>query len=883
MQLVPARPTTDPLVESYRRLADVFHLVLSEQSLDGLLDRIADTLAELIPYDDMHIYEADEAKRELNPVLARSKKWQAEVMSDGNFPFGEGITGWACEHREPVLANQAHLDPRVRFVPGTPIEPEALVVVPLVARDALKGTLNVYREGEDARFTEEEFELLCRLGDAAALALDNAHIRAGLELQAQTDSLTGLYNHRHFHERLRRELTQASSAHETVGLVMLDIDDFKRVNDVYGHAVGDQILTELADHLRATVRGSDVVCRIGGEEFAVIVPSTDAASTVALGTRLAQRLEAAEFMLAGRVTLSIGIAHGPEHAANPRELVACAESAMMTAKASGKCQVVVYGDRSAERPAELVDRRKEDVRSIAHMKMLQSLGNKLNRLNDVREIGVAIANELRALIDYHNCRVFIREGDELIPIAFRGELTATHGTEFEVLATRVGYGITGRVAETGESVLAGDASKHEFARMIPGTEDIEESILAVPLTYGARTNGVIFISKLGLDQFDEDDQRLLEVLAGHAAIALENASLYEAQRREAEAATSLLEFGRELSTPEALQDVMALIAEGVARVLAAPHASVWLQRIDTGELEGCAAWGQEGAPIDQIVGRRLSAAAAEFLAAHGAPFTVLPEQYSVFVDGSADTSHGLFAVAPFAVDGRWGAIAIGTAADDRVGERELELLGGLAHQAKLAITNASRYESMERTFLSTVEALANALEANDEYTSSHARWITDLAIRVGEELGLDARALKRVELGALFHDIGKIGIPATILTKPGPLTQEERRIIETHPELGERILRPIGQLEDVCAIVRHCHERWDGRGYPDRKAGDEIPVESRIIFACDAFHAMTTDRPYRRALPVDEARRRLGEAAGTQFDPEVVEACLRVLEVSPEH
>jgi Diguanylate cyclase, GGDEF domain/GAF domain len=121
-------------------------------------------------------------------------------------------------------------------VPGTPIEPEALVVVPLVARGVLKGTLNVYREGEDASFTPEEFELARRLGDAAALALDNAHIRASLELQAQTDSLTGLYNHRYFHERLRRELTSASSAHETVGVVMVDIDDFKRVNDIYGHA-----------------------------------------------------------------------------------------------------------------------------------------------------------------------------------------------------------------------------------------------------------------------------------------------------------------------------------------------------------------------------------------------------------------------------------------------------------------------------------------------------------------------------------------------------------------------------------------------------------------------------------------------------------------------
>ena len=143
--------------EPYRRLADVFHDVLSEQSLDALLDRIADTLAELIPYEDVHIYEADEAKRELIPVLARSK-WEQEVMSE-RFSFGEGITGWAVVHREPVLANKAHLDPRVRFVPGTPVDPEALIAVPLIARGRLKGTLNIYRVGEDAEFTQEEFRL----------------------------------------------------------------------------------------------------------------------------------------------------------------------------------------------------------------------------------------------------------------------------------------------------------------------------------------------------------------------------------------------------------------------------------------------------------------------------------------------------------------------------------------------------------------------------------------------------------------------------------------------------------------------------------------------------------------------------------------------------
>src|SRR5581483_10433431 len=203
-----------------------------------------------------------------------------------------------------------------------------------------------------------------------------------------------------------------------------------------------------------------------------------------------------------------------------------------------------------------------------------------------------------------------------------------------------------------------------------------------------------------------------------------------------------------------------------------------------------------------------------------------------------------FVVAPLHLDGgRVGGLT--AAIDDReLDDRQMRLLAGLAHQTKLAIESAQHYTELERTFVSTVEALANALEAKDEYTSSHARWITDMAVMVGRELGLDQQALKRLELGALFHDIGKIGIPSSILQKPGPLTDEERRVIETHPELGERILAPIERLAPVRPIVRACHERWDGEGYPDGRAGEEIPIESRIILVCDAFHAMTTDRPY---------------------------------------
>ena len=283
-----AGPAALELVESYRRLADVFHEVLAELSLDALLVRIADTLTELIPHDTLTIYEADEPQGLLVPVLARDQ-WADQIMRT-TIRFDEGITGWAARTREAALVNQAHLDPRVRFVPGTPIDPEALVCIPLIARSQIKGVLNIYRVGEDASFSDDDFELAKRFGDAAALALDNAQIRARLEHQARTDSLTGLFNHRTFHERLLHALQETSRTHSPVAVLMLDIDDFKRVNDVHGHGVGDELLRLLADTLRAAVRPEDVVCRLGGEEFGVIMSSCDAADATRVAERLVERL-----------------------------------------------------------------------------------------------------------------------------------------------------------------------------------------------------------------------------------------------------------------------------------------------------------------------------------------------------------------------------------------------------------------------------------------------------------------------------------------------------------------------------------------------------------------------------------------------------------------
>ncbi|MET0201761.1 MAG: diguanylate cyclase [Gaiellaceae bacterium] len=866
----------DPLVQSYRQLADVFHHILSEQSLDNLLERIADTLAELVPHDTLSIYQADEAQTVLIPVLARDT-WADKIMSSRS-EFGVGITGWAALHREPVRTNQAHLDPRTVTVPGTPEdEPEALIAVPLIARGIVKGTLNIYRLGEDASFSDDEFELACRFADAAALALDNAQIRARLEYQAQTDSLTGLYNHRYFHERLRAELTRASRSRDAVAVLMLDIDDFKRVNDVHGHGSGDQVLTDLADLLRGALRGSDVVCRLGGEEFGVIMPSGDAGDALTLARRLTDALDDVEFGPAGKITISVGISQGPEHAMNPRELVACAEAAMMTAKARGKNQIVLFDEHSDERPdGKPITGR--DVRSIAHLKMLQSLAGKLNRLNDVRQIGEVIADELRLLIDYHNCRVSVIEGDEVVPIAFRGELLSRSGERVDFPRTRIGEGITGHVAESAEPLLVPNTLECEYAVMIPGTHMIEESQIAVPLRYGARVIGVVAISKLGVGQFDEDDVRLLEVLAGHASVALENARLYEAQRREAGHLKALLEYTGAISEAETPDAIGAETVRAAARILGDKKCALWLPG-ENGDFHVAAHTDYDADPtLLPVLSISIPTAAVRAVVGdRSGPFLVTAEEATAIMPPPEGLSWPNLAVAPLRNDGKLeGFIAVREPTTDskHTVEEILRLLRGISDQAAVALERARSYENLEETFVSTIEALANALEANDEYTSSHTRWITDMALRVGETLGLEGNDLKQLELGALFHDIGKIGIPTSILLKPGPLTADERSIMEMHPELGERILEPIDRLAEVRTIVRSCHERWDGAGYPDGKAREEIPLESRIILVCDAFHAMTTDRPYRKRLSVDEACRRIRTGSGTQFDPAVVDVFL---------
>jgi len=213
----------------------------------------------------------------------------------------------------------------------------------------------------------------------------------------------------------------------------------------------------------------------------------------------------------------------------------------------------------------------------------------------------------------------------------------------------------------------------------------------------------------------------------------------------------------------------------------------------------------------------------------------------------------------------------------------MPLVGLLAVFARERETRIDQALELRHAYQNTAFLLGELVESNDAYTGRHSRQVVELAVAVARLLGLGPRERRRTEFAALLHDVGKIRMPPDVIKKPGPLTEDERLVLRRHTIEGERILGQVGGLlADVGGIVRSSHERFDGRGYPDGLAGDEIPLAARIVSCCDALSAMVTDRPYRRALPVEDAIAELRADHGRQFDPRVVAALEAVLDSDDE-
>ena len=188
----------------------------------------------------------------------------------------------------------------------------------------------------------------------------------------------------------------------------------------------------------------------------------------------------------------------------------------------------------------------------------------------------------------------------------------------------------------------------------------------------------------------------------------------------------------------------------------------------------------------------------------------------------------------------------------------------------------ARAQELRRSYMATVRALSNAVEARDAYTRKHAERVTAYGLEIAKAYGPPVSNQPDLEFGFLLHDIGKLAIPDSILYKPGQLTAEERALVVQHPVVGAEIVRDIEFLAQPMQVVRHHHERWDGTGYPDGLAGEDIPLSARIFAVADVLDALTSDRPYRTASPLDVARDMIVAESGQHFDPRVIEAFKKI-------
>lgn len=227
-------------------------------------------------------------------------------------------------------------------------------------------------------------------------------------------------------------------------------------------------------------------------------------------------------------------------------------------------------------------------------------------------------------------------------------------------------------------------------------------------------------------------------------------------------------------------------------------------------------------------------------------------------------------------EGIFGVIILGNIGSQLL-QDDFSLLQILAGQSAIALERVRMYDELEDNYLATLKALAFSIEAKDPYTRGHSERVTKLSIVIGEKMGLTDRELINLKYGGLLHDIGKIGISEIILNKPGSLTIPEYQAIQKHPVIGEEIVSPVAFLGGTLPLIRNHHERFDGLGYPDRLKAELLPLIVRILTVCDAFDAMHSDRPYRRALSLRECKNELVDKSGTQFDPAVVTTLLRLL------
>jgi diguanylate cyclase (GGDEF)-like protein len=510
---------------------------------------------------------------------------------------------------------------------------------------------------------------------------------------------------------------------------------------------------------------------------------------------------------------------------------------------------------------------------------LVEVGHAVGMSLDTTEVFRAVYAQVRTVLESDAFFVAIVDL-ERAEVSYR--FLVDRDTELPVEDIPAAGTLAGLVVERAQPLLIRD-TEHDMAKLglvrsAWGTIQ-ERSVLVAPMRIQGVVVGALSVQSVKPNAYDAGDLELLVAIANEAAVAIERADLYARASALSKRLVDLHRIGVQLNSQHRMEDVIQLFAKSFVDSIGASAAGVYLD--NGGETLEFAGNSTGRRPSDLLALSKSGADTVVAAVESGEPVEVTDsdEAPEPMRSRMREWGHRALFVQPLrAASESVGVLLVTWTDPHQFTADERELIGVLAGMGATAIRSTRLYQQLDDAYLSTVSKLTAMIQARDGYSEDHQRRIAADAVAIGERLGLDDGGLRDLRYGSLFHSLGKIGVPATILAKSGPLTPEERKIVQEHPLLGARILESIEFLRSVVPVVRHANERWDGSGYPDGRKGDAIPLAARILSVAIGYEAMLADRPYRRALPPEAAVAELKTLSGAWYDPKVVDHFVAMIE-----
>jgi len=518
---------------------------------------------------------------------------------------------------------------------------------------------------------------------------------------------------------------------------------------------------------------------------------------------------------------------------------------------------------------------------------LEAVGHAIGSSAPTEELLGLVVDMLLQAVPAEGATIFLKESSDMLRFA------VTRGPDQDKLqGTRIrgDQGIAGWVVQHDQPALVRDtASDPRFSKHVDEDTGFRtHSLLCVPLHTRRGAVGAIELVNPKDSSFSQAEARYVTSIANQTAQLIENVRLFQERQRHLSMIRALQMASHWLNSSLHLETVLEKIVQTANDVIKAEAGSVLLVD-ENSRLDFTVALGSTAEKLmanKQLISGRLDDGIVGHVARTGEPRLISDcSKDPAFASGAGPEiqeklgfeTRSLVCVPMRARGEVVGVLELTNRLDgEPFDASDLSSLSVFADDAAAALTNARLYESLEKSYLNTITSLATALDLRDNETGGHSQRVALLAKEVSKRLGLSQKKVDEVYQGSLLHDIGKIGIPDRILLKPGKLTEDEWKIMRRHVVIGHRLLTGIGFLKRAAVIPVFHHEMYNGNGYMAGLKGEEIPLGARIFAVIDAYDAMTSDRPYRKALSEEEARRRIWEACGTQLDPEVGEVFLSV-------